>query len=43
MDKFLKFSDKDWIWISKYISDMDQELKNQYTLCFTLVVYCFSK
>jgi len=30
--KFLKFSDKDWIWICKNFSDMDQELKNQYPL-----------
>jgi len=28
--KFQKFSDKDWIWIAKYFSDMNQELKNQY-------------
>jgi len=27
--KFLKFSDKDWIWILKNLSDMDQESKNQ--------------
>jgi len=25
--KFLKFSDKDWIWICKNFSDMKQELK----------------
>ena len=30
--KFLKFSDKDWILISKIFSVMDQELKNQYLL-----------
>jgi len=30
--KFLKFSDKDWIWIFKNFSDMDQESKNQYPL-----------
>jgi len=28
--KFLKFSDKDCIWIYKKFSDMDQDLKNQY-------------
>jgi len=30
--KFQKFSDEDWIWILKNISDMDQESKNQYPL-----------
>jgi len=28
--KFLKLSDKDWIWTCKNFSDMDQESKNQY-------------
>jgi len=30
--KFQEFSDKDWIWILKNFSDMDQESKNQYPL-----------
>jgi len=30
--KFQTFSAKDWIWICKKFSDMDQELKNQYPL-----------
>jgi len=32
--KFQKFSDKDWIWILKKLSDVDQELENQYPLTF---------
>jgi len=35
--KFLKFLDKDWIWICKNLSDMDQELKNQYPIRSSLV------
>ena len=30
--KFQNFSEKDWIWIFKKFSDMDQESKNQYPL-----------
>ena len=30
--KFQKFLDKNWIWICKNFSDMDQELQNQYLL-----------
>jgi len=30
--KFLKFLDKDWIWICKNLSDIYQELINQYPL-----------
>ena len=30
--KFQKFSGKEWIWIFKIFSGMDQELKNQYPL-----------
>ena len=37
---FLKFSDKDWIWICKNFSDMDQELKNQYPLTSALSRSC---
>jgi len=30
--KFQKFLDKDWIWTFNNVSNMDQELKNQYLL-----------
>jgi len=36
--KFKKFLDKDWIWICKNFSDMDQELKNQYRSPLPLVI-----
>jgi len=38
MDEYLIFSDKDWIWICKKFSDMDQELKNQYPLTSVLYI-----
>jgi len=35
--KFLKFSNKDWIWTLKKFLVMDQEFKNQYPLTFATV------
>jgi len=35
--QFLKFSDKDWIWICKNYSVMDQELKQIFAQCSPLI------
>ena len=37
--RYSKFSDKDWIWMCKNFSDMDQKLKNQYPLASAITAH----